>query len=104
MHRQRRGAAMTTSAPPRVHPGAGVAPRPRHGRLLRPLVPLRRPATLAGAGLRQRPREHSGGRRLPDRRAGYGFEVTSSASMPAVVAQILAALDAEPGMWVLEIQ
>jgi protein-L-isoaspartate(D-aspartate) O-methyltransferase len=35
--------------------------------------------------------------------AGCGFEVTSSASMPAVVAQMLAALDAEPGMRVLEI-
>jgi protein-L-isoaspartate(D-aspartate) O-methyltransferase len=35
--------------------------------------------------------------------AGCGREVTSSASMPAVVAQMLVALDAEPGMWVLEI-
>jgi protein-L-isoaspartate(D-aspartate) O-methyltransferase len=35
--------------------------------------------------------------------AGCGFEVTSSASMPAVVAQMLAALDVEPGMRVLEI-
>jgi protein-L-isoaspartate O-methyltransferase len=35
--------------------------------------------------------------------AGCGFEVTSSASMPAVVAQMLAALEAEPGMRVLEI-
>jgi protein-L-isoaspartate(D-aspartate) O-methyltransferase len=35
--------------------------------------------------------------------AGYGREVTSSASMPAVVAQMLAALQAEPGMRVLEI-
>nr|MDQ3762655.1 hypothetical protein [Actinomycetota bacterium] len=34
---------------------------------------------------------------------GCGFEVTSSASMPAVVAEMLAALDAEPGMRVLEI-
>ncbi|MGH8571623.1 MAG: methyltransferase domain-containing protein, partial [Gammaproteobacteria bacterium] len=32
-----------------------------------------------------------------------GWEVTSSASMPAVVAQMLAALDVEPGMRVLEI-
>jgi len=32
-----------------------------------------------------------------------GFEVTSSASMPAVVAQMLGALDAQPGMRVLEI-
>lgn len=32
-----------------------------------------------------------------------GYEVTSSASMPAVVAQMLAALDAQPGMSVLEI-
>ncbi|MGH3886507.1 MAG: hypothetical protein ACRDSZ_08035, partial [Pseudonocardiaceae bacterium] len=29
---------------------------------------------------------------------GCGFEVTSSASMPAVVAQMLAALEVEPGM------
>jgi protein-L-isoaspartate(D-aspartate) O-methyltransferase len=35
--------------------------------------------------------------------AGRGFEVTSSASMPAVVAQMLAALQVEPGMRVLEI-
>lgn len=35
--------------------------------------------------------------------AGCGFEVTSSASMPAVVAQMLAALEVEPGMRVLEI-
>ena len=35
--------------------------------------------------------------------AGCGREVTSSASMPAVVAQMLAALEAEPGMRVLEI-
>jgi protein-L-isoaspartate O-methyltransferase len=35
--------------------------------------------------------------------AGRGFEVTSSASMPGVVAQMLAALDVEPGMRVLEI-
>jgi protein-L-isoaspartate O-methyltransferase len=34
---------------------------------------------------------------------GCGFEVSSSASMPAVVAQMLGALDAEPGMRVLEI-
>ena len=34
---------------------------------------------------------------------GRGFEVSSSASMPAVVAQMLTALDAEPGMRVLEI-
>ncbi|MBV9140027.1 MAG: methyltransferase domain-containing protein [Pseudonocardiales bacterium] len=34
---------------------------------------------------------------------GCGFEVTSSASMPAVVAQMLAALEAQPGMRVLEI-
>jgi protein-L-isoaspartate(D-aspartate) O-methyltransferase len=34
---------------------------------------------------------------------GCGFEVTSSASMPAVVAQMLAALEPEPGMRVLEI-
>ncbi|MGH3933921.1 MAG: methyltransferase domain-containing protein [Pseudonocardiaceae bacterium] len=34
---------------------------------------------------------------------GCGFEVTSSASMPAVVAQMLGALDAQPGMRVLEI-
>ncbi len=33
---------------------------------------------------------------------GCGFEVTSSASMPAVVAQMLAALQVEPGMRVLE--
>lgn len=39
----------------------------------------------------------------PAGEAGWGFEVTSSASMPAVVAQMLAALDAEPGMRVLEI-
>ena len=39
----------------------------------------------------------------PTGEAGCGFEVTSSASMPAVVAQMLAALDAEPGMRVLEI-
>jgi protein-L-isoaspartate(D-aspartate) O-methyltransferase len=32
-----------------------------------------------------------------------GFEVTSSASMPAVVAQMLTALEVEPGMRVLEI-
>ena len=35
--------------------------------------------------------------------AGCGREVTSSASMPAVVAQMLAALEVEPGMRVLEI-
>ena len=35
--------------------------------------------------------------------ARCGFEVSSSASMPAVMAQMLAALDAEPGMRVLEI-
>ncbi|MGH3752486.1 MAG: methyltransferase domain-containing protein [Pseudonocardiaceae bacterium] len=35
--------------------------------------------------------------------AGCGREVTSSASMPGVVAQMLTALDAEPGMRVLEI-
>jgi protein-L-isoaspartate(D-aspartate) O-methyltransferase len=35
--------------------------------------------------------------------AGCGFEVTSSASMPAVVARMLAALEVEPGMRVLEI-
>jgi protein-L-isoaspartate(D-aspartate) O-methyltransferase len=35
--------------------------------------------------------------------AGCGFEVTSSASMPAVVAQMLAALQVEPGLRVLEI-
>ncbi len=35
--------------------------------------------------------------------AGCGFEVTSSASMPGVVAQMLAALEVEPGMRVLEI-
>ncbi|MGH3697142.1 MAG: methyltransferase domain-containing protein [Pseudonocardiaceae bacterium] len=35
--------------------------------------------------------------------AGCGRELTSSASMPAVVAQMLAALAAEPGMRVLEI-
>jgi len=34
---------------------------------------------------------------------GCGFEVTSSASMPAVVAQMLTALQVEPGMRVLEI-
>jgi protein-L-isoaspartate(D-aspartate) O-methyltransferase len=34
---------------------------------------------------------------------GCGFEVTSSASMPAVVAQMLTALEVEPGMRVLEI-
>jgi protein-L-isoaspartate(D-aspartate) O-methyltransferase len=34
---------------------------------------------------------------------GRGFEVTSSASMPSVVAQMLAALDVEPGMRVLEV-
>ncbi len=34
---------------------------------------------------------------------GCGFEVSSSVSMPAVVAQMLGALDAEPGMRVLEI-
>jgi protein-L-isoaspartate O-methyltransferase len=35
--------------------------------------------------------------------AGRGREVTSSASMPAVVAQMLTALQAEPGMRILEI-
>ena len=35
--------------------------------------------------------------------AGRGFEVTSSASMPGVVAEMLTALEAEPGMRVLEI-
>ena len=34
---------------------------------------------------------------------GRGFEVTSSASMPTVVAQMLTALEVEPGMRVLEI-
>jgi protein-L-isoaspartate(D-aspartate) O-methyltransferase len=34
---------------------------------------------------------------------GCGFEVSSSASMPAVVAQMLGALDVEPGRRVLEI-
>lgn len=34
---------------------------------------------------------------------GRGNEVTSSASMPAVMAQMLTALAAEPGMRVLEI-
>jgi protein-L-isoaspartate O-methyltransferase len=34
---------------------------------------------------------------------GCGFEATSSASMPAVVAQMLTALEVEPGMRVLEI-
>jgi protein-L-isoaspartate(D-aspartate) O-methyltransferase len=39
----------------------------------------------------------------PAGEGGCGFEVTSSASMPAVVAQMLAALEVEPGMRVLEI-
>ena len=39
----------------------------------------------------------------PAGEAGYGFEVTSSASMPGVVAEMLTALQAEPGMRVLEI-
>ncbi|MGH3897811.1 MAG: methyltransferase domain-containing protein [Pseudonocardiaceae bacterium] len=39
----------------------------------------------------------------PAGKDGCGFEVTSSASMPAVVAQMLAALEIEPGMRVLEI-
>ncbi|MGH3828421.1 MAG: rRNA adenine N-6-methyltransferase family protein, partial [Pseudonocardiaceae bacterium] len=39
----------------------------------------------------------------PTGEAGCGFEITSSASMPGVVAQMLAALEVEPGMRVLEI-
>ncbi|MGH8922436.1 MAG: methyltransferase domain-containing protein, partial [Actinomycetes bacterium] len=39
----------------------------------------------------------------PTGEGGCGFEVTSSASMPGVVAQMLAALEVEPGMRVLEI-
>jgi len=39
----------------------------------------------------------------PAGEGGCGFEVTSSASMPGVVAEMLAALEAEPGMRVLEI-
>lgn len=39
----------------------------------------------------------------PAGEGGRGFEVTSSASMPGVVAQMLAALEIEPGMRVLEI-
>ncbi len=39
----------------------------------------------------------------PASESGCGFEVTSSASMPAVVAQMLGALEVEPGMRVLEI-
>jgi protein-L-isoaspartate(D-aspartate) O-methyltransferase len=39
----------------------------------------------------------------PAGEGGRGFEVTSSASMPAVVAQMLTALEVEPGMRVLEI-
>ena len=39
----------------------------------------------------------------PAGEGGCGFEVTSSASMPGVVAEMLAALEVEPGMRVLEI-
>ncbi|MGH3781947.1 MAG: methyltransferase domain-containing protein, partial [Pseudonocardiaceae bacterium] len=39
----------------------------------------------------------------PAGEGGCGFEVTSSASMPGVVAEMLAALQVEPGMRVLEI-
>jgi SAM-dependent methyltransferase len=41
--------------------------------------------------------------RSPADEDGRGFEVTSSASMPTVVAQMLTALQIEPGMRVLEI-